>query len=191
MNLWPLALLLLAQETSIPAAKPPVAAVADSSNVITSNDVPARFHVLTDASLGWGSSLVLLGGEAESGPVVTAGLTGGFERGSFRFGVRLRFLTADLKTNSRYYQASTKMYAGALCGMGQQGGLWAEGCFGARRHEWKHEHSSGTENTPDMVLGGGYDLYLIPAIALRGTVEISTAVLEWMAYASIGLVVRI
>ncbi len=188
MALWQLALLLLAQETAPTPTSPAAAPAAGHAQPAAAE--PETFHVLADASLGWGSHVVL-GGEDESGPVVTAGLMAAFETGRSRWGARLRFLQADLVTHSQYLSASTKMYAGALCGMGQRNGLWAEVCLGARWNGWRDEHESGSETRPDAVLGVGYDLYLVPSVALRGAAEVSTAILEWMAFASVGLVVRI
>jgi len=195
MAFWQLALMVLAQEmvSSSPNVAPASNATPTSSEVLPSDNEPEYFHVLGDASLGLGDSVDLLGGEDETGPVITAGLTGALERGPFRYGARLRFLSADLTTHTQYYHASDKMYAGSVCGFVQRNGLWGELGFGARwsRHKSNGDEGSSSGTVPNAVFGFGYDLYLVPSVALRGTAEVSTAILEWMAFVSVGLVVRI
>jgi hypothetical protein len=196
VSAWPLIVLLLAQETALPpeASVPsPERAPAPSDVPLDAPSEPWQFHVLLDASLGQGDFVVLLGGEPQSGPVRTAGLWGAVEHGPLRMGLRLRLLSADMETHTEYYHRTDKLFAGSLCGVVEWHGLWAESGLGYLHSSYDSngDEGSGSDTIPDLVLGVGYDLYLLPFLALRATAEWSGTALDWLTFYSVGLVIRI
>jgi hypothetical protein len=196
VSAWPLILLLLAPET-VPSPEaslpPPTRAPAPSDVPPEATSEPWRFHVLLDGGLGRGDFVVLLGGEPQSGPVRTAGLWGAVERGPLRMGLRLRLLSADMETHTEYYRRTDKLFAGSLCGVVEWHGLWAESGMGYLHTSYASnaDEGSGSDTIPDLVLGVGYDLYLLPFLALRATAEWSGTALDWLIFYNVGLVIRI